>query len=221
MFTSSADVFRTRQAVRDLVEVVRTHRAAIERTTDIGPALFSLDDQAVDHGFLPSRNASVVSDLLFGAATPDDDFNAFVGNTALLIADRLQLGQCEDDLYWNWDAFRDHYKLADPPVRAALMNGFRTMHVSGLVNLDSPPSDADCFTYPADQITPELNTDDLKHMLQALQSEISGKDAGRLWAEVSTNVLSWPLKVSFRYLYERPESIVPEEPHKVALIPWA
>lgn len=87
------------------------------------------------------------SDLLLIAALPDKGFDAFLAATALLLADRLQDGEGDDDLYWNWDAFPDRYRAAAAPVRAALMNGFRWAHATRKVTLETPPSGSDLNTH--------------------------------------------------------------------------
>ncbi len=89
----------------------------------------------------------VHADLLLIAALPDKAFDAFLAATALLLADRLQGGAGRDDLYWNWDAFHDHYRAAPSPVRAAVMNGFRWAHTTRRVNLEHVPEGADLQTY--------------------------------------------------------------------------
>jgi hypothetical protein len=222
MFTSSAEVFRTRQAVRDLIEVVRTHRAAMDRLAKSGVG-FSVSAQgAFETGVLTRDQSLLCSDFLLAAATPDDDFNAFIASTALLISDRLQNGVCEDDLFWNWHAFHDHYKLADPPIRAALMNGFRAMHILGHVNLDGPPGDVDCLTIDRDAILPVLRANGLDYLRIAIEQDVPDHIAGRLWNQSisSGKPQIWPVKAGFRYLYERPVSLAPDTPETAALIPW-
>ncbi len=221
MFTSSAEVFRTRQAVRDLVEVVRHHRNAVERLAEAGAALHALDVQSFGRGLMAVDQTRLNTAILLAAATPDEDFNAFIGATALALSDRLQLGWLEDDLYWNWNAFRDHYKLADPSVRAALMNGFRTLHLIRRVNLSDPPTDAECLTRGVDVVLPALRANRLDSLAHALQSDISAHEAGRLWAEFMSDDMTWPVRAAFRYLYERTQSISPDNPDSALLIPWA
>ncbi len=84
--------------------------------------------------------------LVLAAALPDDDFPAFLAATTVLIADRLQHGLGSDDLFWHWDAFREHYALADPQRRAVILQGYDRMAQNGLVNLEDPPSPADLLT---------------------------------------------------------------------------
>lgn len=90
---------------------------------------------------------TVHSDILFVAAMPEQGFDAFLSATSLLLADRLQQGAGQDDLYWNWDSFQNHYRKAPSPLRAALMNGFRWAHETRRVTLDQPPTQADLFSY--------------------------------------------------------------------------
>ncbi|MDU8942551.1 hypothetical protein [Ovoidimarina sediminis] len=60
--------------------------------------------------------------------------------TAILLADRLQNGLIEDNLFWYWDAFQDHYTLMPAWQRAAIMNGYAQAHRDNLVDLFDPPS---------------------------------------------------------------------------------
>ncbi len=86
------------------------------------------------------------SALVLAAALPDDDYPAFLAATTVLIADRLQLGLGTDDLFWHWDAFREHYALADPQRRAVILQGYDRMARDGLVSLEDPPPAADLLT---------------------------------------------------------------------------
>lgn len=90
---------------------------------------------------------AIHADLLLVAALPDKGPDAFLTATALLLADRLQGGSGADDLFWNWDAFQDHYRKGSSPVRAAVMNGFRWAHTTRRVNLDQVPDGRDLQTY--------------------------------------------------------------------------
>lgn len=92
-------------------------------------------------------------DLLLVAALPDKGMDGFLSATALLLADRLQGGAGADDLYWNWDAFQDHYRKGSSPLRAAVMNGFRWAHTTRRVNLEPLPVDDDLRTYDGDDLT--------------------------------------------------------------------
>lgn len=86
-------------------------------------------------------------DLLLVAALPDKGLDVFLSATALLLADRLQGGAGADDLFWNWDAFQEHYRKGPSPVRAAVMNGFRWAHTTRRVNLEQGPEGRDLQTY--------------------------------------------------------------------------
>ena len=77
--------------------------------------------------------------LTLAATLPDDDFEAFQTATAVLLADRVQGGLGQDDLFWHWDAFQEHYLTAQPHIRAALLQGYASAHAEGLVSLMDPP----------------------------------------------------------------------------------
>ena len=221
MFKSTADVFRTRQALRDLTEAVRSNSPAIARlgTTDTERA--AIDRIVASGGHIGHGDDRVYSQLLLSAAMPDDDFNGFAVATAILLMDRLQDGTGGDDLFWNWDAFREHYRLADPTMRAALMNGFRMAEASGKVNLESSPDRTDCLTRSPGEVMSLLTAAEQHRLADAIAENVSASDAGRMWREAVSGELSWPVIAAFRYLYERPASMAPADPTQVALIPWA
>ncbi len=165
-------------------------------------------------------HARAYSQLLLSAAMPEEDFPGFVVSTATLIANRLQFGAGEDDLYWNWDAFRDHYRLADPPIRAALMNGFRVMNDTGRVTLSDPPREVDCLTRLPEDVIAMLETSGHFELSRSIDDGVSARDAGLLWQMAANKALNWQSLSGFRYLYERPSSIDPREPAMTDLIPW-
>ena len=121
--------------------------------------------------------ASLHAELMMVASMPDQDHPSFMTATAILLADRLQKGAGEDDLYWNWDAFQDRYREAPSPVRAALMNGFRCAHAMRLVKLDQPPQGRDLRTYDEVDLVRLLKiiarsmTDELRDSVCALAPE--------------------------------------------------
>ena len=158
----------------------------------------------------------VYTAILLAAALPDDDYPAFTVATALLLSDALQDGDGSDDLYWNWLTFAPQYRVADTPVRAALMNGFRALHRSGRVPLGTGPSDADCMSRTRSETLSLIQSEAVHAAL--LSEEISGETAGRHWA--SAGALTQSALRVFRYLYERPSSIVPITPEDAALLPW-
>lgn len=221
MFTSSAEVFRTRQAVRDLVEAVGLHREAVLRLGITGA------DRDVISRITASgcridvdQQGDAYSSLLLASALPDEDFPSFIGATSILLADLLQSGQPNNDLHWNWDAFQDHYALADPYVRAALMNGFRLVQNLGLSKMPDPPTPGDCLTFGKGDVIATLQSVGLNNLCAAVRSDVSPEEAGRLWQETDSAAYSWQMLAGFRYLYERESSIAPPNPEKAPLIPW-
>lgn len=221
MFTSSAEVFRTRQSVNDLLEVVRLHREAVSRIGASTADTTTIEAIVANGGRITEPMSRSYSSILLAAALPDEDFNAFLAATALLLADRLQFGFGEDDLFWNFEAFRDHYTLADPPMRAALMNGFRRAHQLGLCNLDNPPDEGACLTRHREDALHIVAPTQLESLHDAIQSEHSAEVSGALWQAASRQPLDFASRAGFRYLYERPLSLAPAEPYNTPLIPWA
>lgn len=220
MFTSSADVFRTRQAVRDLLEVVRTHRSAVSRLGATGTDRSELVSITASGCLIPDAGTRAYSTLMLAAAMPEEDFNGFIAATAILLADRLQDGGGRDNLYWNYEAFRDHFRLADPPVRAALMNGFRLGHRLGRVHLPEVPPPDICLTRGVDDVLLLLRASGESALADTVEADPSATAAGQAWSDASAGKLSHAARAGFRFLYERPESLVPAEPDEAQLISW-
>lgn len=221
MSTSIADVFRIRQALRDLTEAVRINHDAVLRLGTTGAEKEAVV-RIVEAGCridMPGDNRAFTQ-LLLAAAMPEDDYPAFVAATAILLTDRLRSGGGTDDLYWNWKAFRDHYRLADAPVRAALMNGFRMAEEMGLVTFDTGPDATDCLTSTSEDVLSMLQGSGLDELVLAIETEAPADQAGALWTEADTGTLTWQALTGFRYLYERPVSMAPEHPESATPIPW-
>jgi hypothetical protein len=145
--------FPTLQVVSDLRSVAAQSFSALSEHLN-GAAKQALRRVIFDQRcLLNTRDADVLhSDLLLVAAMPDKGIEAFVAATVVLLADRVQGGAGQDDLYWNFDAFQDHYQKAHAPVRAALMNGFRCAHTSRKVKLDHPPQGRALQTFDSDDL---------------------------------------------------------------------
>lgn len=221
MFTSSAEVFRTRQAVRDLAEAVGQHREAVQALGITGADQHFLSQSIVNGCRIDiTDNKHVLSALLLAAALPDEHFSAFIGSTALLLADCLQSDTGLIELKWSWEAFHDHYRLAGPPVRTALMNGFRLLAEKEQIELVQPPEAQDCLTYGAEDILDTLSSVGAQELGDAVRADVSAADAGRLWWNVNPARPNWQMLAGFRYLYERPLSMSPTEPETAPLIPW-
>lgn len=223
MFTSAADVFRTRQVMSDLTAcIAHSGRSAFCRITPRHSRLNGLVTGVADRGgvFRYPRDRDIYGEVLLAAALPDDDFPAFTAATAILLLDHIHQGGGQDDLYWNWDAFSDHYRLADPPVRAVIMNAYRTAAAIGRVSIARPPEPDDCFTMSRDDILRRLRPGGSEALLRAVEADVSPREAGDLWRRTAPDDLSPVIVAGFRYLYERPQSLLPAAPETTALIPW-
>ncbi len=221
MFTSKADVFRTRQVLRDLAEAICIHKDAVLSLGTTGAEKEAIA-RIVDAGcVIPgSTDSRVYTQLLLSAALPEDDYPAFIAATIILLTDRLNFGAGKDDLYWNWEAFQDHYRLADPPVRAAVLNGFRMAHLMGRVSLGDNSLDADCVTRSADDVLSMIEGEEAHILSQAIREEVTAEEAGALWDSATADAMTWQSLTGFRYLYERPQSMRPARPESAPLIPW-
>ncbi len=220
MFTSSADGFRMRQVLSDLNNSVMSGRDSILRFSvrshiDAFPRLMANRGR-----FNLPNDRDFYSDVLLAAAMPEDDFPAFTTATSILLMDLLQSGAGTDNLYWNWDSFEGHYRMADPAVRAAIMNGFRLGFELGTVNPDTPPSASDCLTSSLGSVQKALIERGHTDLADAVTSNVTAKHAGALWA-LQTKTLDPTKLPGFRYLYERPASLSPPNQETAPLLPWS
>lgn len=220
MFMSSADVFRTRQAVADLLQVVHLHRNAVLRIGASGADRDSLERIVQNSAIIPDEKGRSYTSILLAAALPDEDFNAFILSTAILLADRLQSGGGDEDLYWNFDAFHDHYLLADAPVRAALMNGFRVAHETGKANLSHVPNEESCLTRSEKDVVQILRSEKSDNLVGMLATIPTPAQAGSLWFQAADTDLNFAELVAYRFLYERDGSMDLQQADTAALIPW-
>ena len=155
--------------------------------------------------------AALAPHLLLAATLPDDDVDAFARATAVLLADRLQRGRGEDDLYWHWDAFRPHYRLLEAPVRAAIFQGYAHAHRAGLVTLDVLPGPADLVTRAPMDVRALLEGAGEGEAGDVLRAALApgGDDAlaARLWerrgARLRLDPAAAPALSAVRHLYER------------------
>lgn len=225
MFTSSADVFRTRQALGDLRSMIRRTPEDTQERMIAGFPASAGDGAAVlarilgDGGrFRHPHDFEVHTSVLLAAALPDDDFPVFVFATALVLTDMLQADDPPDALYWNWNTFHGQYALADAPLRAALMNGFKVAELAGRVELDPALDGGKCLTQSRDAVLATLDGSGERALIAAILSEANATEAGRLWSGADT--VSGPALAGFRYLYERAEGLAPQSASSAALIPF-
>ena len=225
MFTSSADVFRTRQALGDLrMFVRRTPEDTQARLTAGFPSSAGSGADILARIFADGvkfrhpHDFEVHTSVLLAAAMPDDDFPVFLFATALVLSDMLQADDPPDALFWNWNAFHAQYALADAPARAALMNGFKVAELAGRIELDPALEAAACLTRSRDAVLAALDGTGERALIAAILSEASAENAGRLWASAET--VSGPALDGFRYLYERGEGLAPQSAASAALIPF-
>ncbi|MBT8455947.1 MAG: hypothetical protein HKO95_07585 [Rhodobacteraceae bacterium] len=213
--------FRTAQAVSDLRAVARRGTpATLERVTAGAPnkdAAGDLHRLIHDGGCRISNDLSesLHSALMLMATLPDDDLDGFVVATAVLLADRLQNGRGKDDLFWHWDAFRQHYALAPSDSRAAIMQGYLQANRLGLVALFDLPEEGDLISRPkasllkALALPPAGTTRGFRGVIQEVltgQAEMSISED--MWRDHWQEILSFPepqgtrLLLGLRHLYE-------------------
>jgi hypothetical protein len=164
--------FSTLQVLSDLQSAAISGFADLAQamTPDLEPGLRRLIFEQ-ECKMTPEDVGQFHAELMMVASMPDQDHPAFITATIILLSDRIQFGAGEDDLFWNWDAFRDRYREAPSPVRAALMNGFRCAHGLGLVKLDKLPRGVDLRTY---------DEDDLIRLLKIIARSMTGEIRDRV-----------------------------------------
>lgn len=222
MFTSTAGVFRKRQAVSDLTSFISSAgRTAFGRLSSVEDSDDLLDCILIiqDGRFSEATDAAVVGEVLLASALPDEDFPAFTCATALLLLNLLQSGTGGDDLRWNWDAFAEHYRLADPGIRAVLMNAFRIGAETGALRLSAMPEPQDCMTYSPEVLFSMLVRSGHEELASDLLREPNAREAGELWAASASKKLDRVALAGFRFLFERPTSMAPSNPAVVPPIP--
>ncbi len=219
--------FATHQAIADLVALARAarpdvvHRVAAGAPDGVGPNTL---ETLLRHRGCRMSNAeerALSRSLVLAAALPNDDPERFYFATAVLLADRLQHGGVEDDLYWHWDAFRGEYAAAPAPMRAAIMQGFYRAEKNARVQLDEAPTQAERATLPAEMVATALRnaspadaglTEPL--LLAVLGTDGAGALAGH-WADQGADILALepvrraPLLAGFRHLYETSDAFRP------------
>ena len=225
MFTSSADVFRTRQALGDLRGFVA--QVPEETRARLIAGLPPLDESAVDTlvrverdglRFRHPKDTEIHTSVLLAAAMPDDDFPVFVYATALVLADMMQSDEAPDTLYWNWEAFHEHYSTADAPARAALLNGFRVAELAGRLELDPRMDPNHYFRLDRRALLDQLERAGERGLYAAVLADADPQDVGRLWVE--SDSLSGPAVAAFRYFYERDAGLAPPSAETAPLIPF-
>ncbi|MDC0659840.1 hypothetical protein N6L27_17710 [Leisingera sp. SS27] len=142
--------FRNYQALSDLHQVHKfLGPASIYPITQNNNALFKeltlfLKDPSQYSGMCFSQ---AMNDALWLAAvSPETNPDAVLTAASVLIMASLSNKDSAQDLSWLWEEYKDIYRAATPPVRAALMNGFKRLRHSRLLPDDCKPSEEDLLT---------------------------------------------------------------------------
>ncbi|MEM9248543.1 MAG: hypothetical protein AAGB05_07580 [Pseudomonadota bacterium] len=143
--------------------------------------------------------------LGLAATLPDDDLDGFVIATVLLIADRLQDGMGQDDLYWHYDAHRETYLSLPADLRACILMGYSTLHALGRVTLDRPPEPSELEARPGGLVraaltaAPEAEARILRQALDGAPFE----ESEALWRGTPTRLTVSPvLSGAVRHLFQ-------------------
>ncbi|MDD9978060.1 MAG: hypothetical protein OXQ30_10075 [Boseongicola sp.] len=225
---SDAEVFRKRQSIGDLKALIAhtpdatfdrlfaSHDAfAEEIIRNLGPTFTSVEVFDVQ-SFSPRH----YEEILLAAALPEEDFQCFILASAIVIATGLGRKSKDDMLYWKYDAFHAHYRLAEARERAAIHNGLRTIEQSGLSSFSPSLEPEHCLTRLKSDVLTALSGTGQEQLETAIITECSAEVAGTLWDKASSTSVSEAALHGFRYLAERPVGLAPPEPLNAALISW-
>jgi hypothetical protein len=240
MFTSDAGSFRTNQALHYLrfqaisfsAAPIRRIAAGIglreERKSDLQKRMEWFFRGKAPISALPN-DQPVLAAVMMASALPEDDFDAFLAATTLLLIERLRADGL-DNRFWNWTLQGHHYRLAQRELRAAIMCGFRESTRTGRIRLGGGPDADDCLTRSRTEVLALLDEGlerggPCELVRAAIDSEASTAEAGLLWAEIGptcqslANGARHAAFAGFRYLYERPASMEPPPAFEGAVIP--
>lgn len=142
--------------------------------------------------------------LSLAAALPGTHPSAFRLATALLLADALQGGSAEG-LGWYLDAHAPAYRAAPPSVRAAILNGYRVVHMLGRGAVDRAPVPEERATRTLSAVEAGL-AGASPHMRTPLRAALAGGTADEteaLWRTRAKDLIAAPpVADAFRHLYE-------------------
>lgn len=191
--------FRTAQALADLQAAAREAPppivAALAAGSPVAGAEGVLTKLITEHGCRLDGpdGQSLYPALKLAATLPEDGIDSFLLATVILLADRLQQGGGGDDLFWHWDAFRTRYREAEPPVRAAIYQGYLRLDELGLIALFDKPERDDLCRHDAGDVIADLtrsNDPDASAVLAALAEAGSVGAATEVWERRGARLVS-------------------------------
>jgi hypothetical protein len=201
------------QAVSDLRRIAATaplshFETMVARIPGMPPAQ-GLAGLAAAGGRLDSDSLAYHPALVLAATLPGEDMTGFVAATALLLADRLQDGAGQDDLYWHYDAHAQTYRALPPDVRSAILVGFALLHDMGRVTLHAPPAPRDRAARPGGLVRAALTAapaEAARAFKAALAGDAPAGDAlaetEGMWREAGREMAALPaLSGAARHLY--------------------
>ncbi len=154
--------------------------------------------------FIDAESAVFLPALGLAATLPREDTEGFAVATALLLADRLQDGAGEDDLYWHYDAHAATYADLPADIRSAILMAFAILHDFGRVTLDAPPTPDARASRPGGLVRAALTSapEAPAQILRAALDDGPLEDSEMLWRTDPRLVASSPaLEGAARHLY--------------------
>ncbi|WP_146136730.1 hypothetical protein [Aliiruegeria haliotis] len=121
------------------------------------------------------EDARLPDALLLAASQPETNAAAFTCATAILLADRIQMGLGQDNLSRHWEAFRDTYAMLPRHDRAAIFQGYLVASDLGRVRIEA---DASELPRLSEELEPLLK--DLRSLAAEQEPELSVAVAARL-----------------------------------------
>ncbi|MEL6642596.1 MAG: hypothetical protein AAFQ79_01565 [Pseudomonadota bacterium] len=213
--------FRTAQALADL------QAAARAAPPDVVTALANGSPVAGAEGVLTRLIADSGCDLSgpggqalypalkLAATLPENGLDSFLLATIILVANGLKNGGDGDDLFWHWDAFRSRYREAEPPVRAAIYQGFRRLDELGQIDLFDKPQPQELCRYETGAVIADLtrSTDpDASALLAALAEDGSVAAATEVWERRGSRLVAEradAMLTGMRHVFESSASFAP------------
>ncbi|MEO1318398.1 MAG: hypothetical protein AAFW01_17720 [Pseudomonadota bacterium] len=153
------DTLTTVQTVTDLLAVAAARNvplpAPVIPVGSDGRAHFKTAEIADILAPIADR-ASLRTSLAGSMAAAEKDAERAIAATALMLAHCIATRDGSHDWLSTWASMAPIARAAPPPVRAALMNGFRTARTLGVADESVCPSDEDCITKQAPAIAERL-----------------------------------------------------------------
>ena len=151
---SNPMTFRKLQAIIDLRRVAIWHLKRSSITASLERSLLTTLQNSISDRvpcWKLELSPETCREFHLKVASSDND-QEFLCATCILLLDRFENSERGSDFEWEWDAFATRYRSADPPIRAAIMNGLDQGRKHRLISDEVRPSLRDCTTKPVEEV---------------------------------------------------------------------